>query len=135
MVDYVQAPISIGELIDKITILEIKVAEFTDGAKIANARTELDLLAALRDTALPAGMDLEPLTQELKTVNREIWDLEDAIRECERLGRFGEHFIEIARTVHRTNDRRAAIKRRINLAVGSRIIEEQSHRIEDPASS
>lgn len=123
----IEIPVATGELIDKITILEIKVAHFTDVAKARNARTELDLLVERRDRALPASAALVELSARLKAVNKRIWDLEDEIRDCERRGDFGEAFVAVARKIYRTNDERAAVKREINLLAGSHLIEEKSY--------
>lgn len=116
-----------GELIDKITILQIKAERIHDEAKLHNVRFELDTLVAARDTALAASAALEELTAELKTVNEALWEIEDDIRAEERKAEFGERFIELARSVYRQNDRRAALKRRINELLGSRLIEEKSY--------
>lgn len=119
------APISAGELIDKITILEIKAERISDPAKLANVRHELEALAALRDSH---GLDaLATLAADLRTVNETLWQVEDEIREREAAGRFDARFIELARAVYVTNDRRAALKKEINVAVGSAIIEEKSY--------
>jgi uncharacterized coiled-coil protein SlyX len=123
----VETPIAIGELIDKITILEIKVARFTDATKTLNAHAELEMLVERRERAIQATKALNALTVELKEVNEQIWDLEDAIRDCERRADFGPHFINIARSIYRINDRRASVKRRINLTFNSEIIEEKSY--------
>ena len=124
-------PVSIeiapGELIDKITILEIKAERITDPAKLANVRLELDTLAAVRDAALPGSSDLDRLTDDLKQVNEALWVIEDDIRNCERIGDFGERFVELARSVYRTNDVRADLKRQINVLLGSRLVEEKSY--------
>lgn len=119
------APIAAGELIDKITILEIKAARITDAVKRANVMRELDALDALRARHGLAGLDA--LTAELKAVNERLWDVEDEIRELEAEQRFDARFIELARAVYVTNDRRAALKKDINLAVGSAIVEEKSY--------
>ena len=103
------APIAAGELIDKITILEIKAARITDAAKRANVMRELDALDALRARHGLAGLDA--LTAELKAVNERLWDVEDEIRELEAEQRFDARFIELARAVYVTNDRRAALKK------------------------
>jgi hypothetical protein len=124
---FIETPIATGELIDKITILEIKVAHFTDPTKIANARTELDLLCQRRDAALRPDPALDALAARLKDVNQRIWDLEDTIREQERQQSFGEAFVAVARSIYRTNDERAAVKREINVALGSTLIEEKSY--------
>ena len=119
--------VSWGELIDKITILEIKRERLRDPAQIANVKHEHAVLTAARDDALPAGADIAADTDALRTVNAALWDIEDDIRDCERNSEFGRTFIELARAVYRTNDRRAAIKRRINDALGSDIVEEKSY--------
>jgi hypothetical protein len=123
----VETPIAIGELIDKITILEIKVQRFTDPAKMKNARAELDLLIERRDREIPSSDGLAKLAAELKAVNEAIWELEDDIRDCERRGDFGPDFVEVARQIYKTNDQRAVVKRRINLEFGSAIVEEKSY--------
>jgi len=119
------APVSWGELIDKITILEIKAARIAEPAKLANVRRELQALTAVRDAqgAAPAT-----LAAELREVNEQLWDIEDLIRECEQRGDFGPAFIELARSVYKSNDRRAALKRRISDAMGSELVEEKSYR-------
>ena len=127
MIHSVETPIAVGELIDKITILEIKVERFTDAAKIKNARAELSLLCARRDQAIPRSPSLDALTARLRDVNERIWMLEDTIRECERQTNFGPDFITVARSIYRTNDERAAVKREINIALGSDLIEEKSY--------
>lgn len=116
-----------GELIDKITILEIKLENMTDAAKLANVRHELDVLAAARDAAISASDDLAYLTGELKRVNLSLWQIEDDIRDCERANDFGESFIDLARAVYKTNDLRAALKRKINELLDSPIFEEKSY--------
>lgn len=121
------APISVGELLDKITILEIKAVLLLDPAQRANVRRELAALEAVRDRQLAPSSDLERLCSELKAVNRRLWDIEDEIRAHERNGRFDARFIELARGVYRENDRRAALKRRINELTGSEIVEEKSY--------
>ncbi len=120
------APVSAGELIDKITILEIKAERITDPAKRANVVRELTALARLRDMhALNAGF--ETLTAEIKGVNEALWEIEDALRELEAEKRFDARFVELARAVYVTNDRRAAIKKEINVRSGSLFVEEKSY--------
>ena len=119
------APVSAGELVDKITILEVK-AERIDPARRPNVERELTLLRAVAARELPSE-GLEALTAELRTVNAALWDIEDGKRDCERRGDFGPAFVALARAVYRENDRRAAIKRAINDAVGSEIVEEKSY--------
>jgi tetratricopeptide (TPR) repeat protein/post-segregation antitoxin (ccd killing protein) len=116
-----------GELIDKITILEIKRERIADEMKLANVRAELDLLNAARDRAIRSTSQLDELTAELKKTNEALWQIEDAIRVCERNQDFGPTFIELARSVYRENDRRADLKRQINVLLGSKLIEEKSY--------
>ena len=123
----VETPTAIGELIDKITILEIKVERFIDPAKTKNARTELALLTERRDREVPSANALHTLAAELKAVNERIWELEDAVRDCERRSDFGPDFVRIARQIYKTNDQRAAVKRRIILDFESAIVEEKSY--------
>jgi hypothetical protein len=127
MTQSIEIPIATGELIDKITILEIKVERVTDAAKTANVRTELALLRERRDAVLPPDQKLDELARRLKAVNERIWDLEDAIRDCERRGDFGTAFVTAARAIYRTNDERASVKREINVVTGSNLIEEKSY--------
>lgn len=122
------APISAGELVDKITILRVKAQRIGDQAKEANVRKELAMLEALAADALPASAEIERLTGELAQVNAALWDIEDGKRDCERRGDFGDRFVALARSVYIENDRRAAIKRAINEATGSDIVEEKSYK-------
>ena len=116
-----------GELIDKITILEIKAERIADAGKLANVERELRSLAAARSEALPGSPELDELTAELRRINERLWEIEDDIRDCERKRDFGERFIELARAVYRTNDRRAAAKRQINELLGSELVEEKDY--------
>jgi len=116
-----------AELIDKITILEIKVERISEPAKLQNVRTELETLRTARDRTILPSDDLATLTAELRLVNEALWEIEDAIRGCEREGDFGPKFVELARSVYHKNDQRAALKRRINERLGSVIIEEKSY--------
>jgi hypothetical protein len=116
-----------GELIDKITILEIKSDRITDAAKRHHVGTELALLVAARDCGVPRSAELTRLTSEIKNVNEALWQIEDEIRLCERDEDFGPRFIALARSVYHTNDRRAALKRRVNELFDSRLIEEKSY--------
>lgn len=120
-------PVSAGELVDKITILRVK-AERIDAAKRANVQKELALLEAVASKRLAASPVLDGLIAELLAVNAALWDIEEGKRDCERRGDFGPGFVELARAVYRENDRRAAIKRRINDLTGSEIVEEKSYR-------
>ena len=119
------APISAGELIDKITILRIKAQRIAADRR-ANVQHELGLLEALAKREL-AGVDLDALIAELTAINAALWDIEDGKRDCERRGDFGPDFVRLARSVYIENDRRAAVKRRINDAAGSDIVEEKSY--------
>ena len=116
-----------GELIDKITILEIKLERMTDAAKLQNVRRELEALAAVRAQALDNSEPLTRLTEQLKAVNGTLWEIEDAIRACERNREFGPRFVELARSVYRENDRRSALKQTINRLLESRLVEEKSY--------
>ncbi len=120
-------PVSPGELLDKITILRIKAARMSDAVKVANVEHELELLEKTwRDSGAAAG-NIGDEEANLTRVNEALWVIEDDIRDEERAGRFGEKFIELARAVYITNDERAAIKKRINVALGSNIVEEKSY--------
>jgi len=124
----ISVPISPGELLDKITILRIKSARMQDAAKLVNVRRELELLEQTWRTALPAGLDLRTEEQALEAVNARLWDVEDLLRDQEAEKRFDAKFIELARAVYFTNDERAAIKKRINIKLGSALVEEKSYR-------
>jgi hypothetical protein len=124
----IHVPISPGELLDKITILRIKAARMEDPVKVANVRVELEWLERVwRESGadVPAVRDDE---RELQRVNEALWVIEDEIRDKERAREFDARFIELARAVYVTNDLRAAAKRRINVALGSKIVEEKSYK-------
>jgi hypothetical protein len=123
----IQVPVSYGELIDKITILEIKSHQITDPAKLANVRTELDLLNATWAAHPAARTDITDERARLLAVNELLWDIEDRIRLRERAQAFDAEFIELARAVYFRNDERAAVKREINLKLGSQLVEEKSY--------
>ena len=123
----IDAPVSWGELADKITILEIKAERIEDMAKRANVQRELDLLREKMALA-PDRSGLTALVDGLRAVNLELWVIEDDIRDCERAKDFGARFIALARAVYQTNDRRAALKKDINLLLGSGIVEEKSYK-------
>ncbi|MBL8690542.1 MAG: hypothetical protein JNL04_15675 [Rhodospirillaceae bacterium] len=125
------APVSWGELIDKITILEIKLAKLGPGPQLDNVRREFDALAAVRDRNAPSPEAWREIAGELKAINEALWKIEDDIRECEREKRFDAEFIELARSVYRTNDKRAAAKRRLNDRMGSVLVEEKLYRSYD----
>jgi hypothetical protein len=126
----IQAPISLGELIDKITILEIKAVHIGDEAKLKNVTHELNILNDKVNELLDAAgqAKLAPLKKALKDINQELWVIEDDIRDCERDKDFSDKFIQLARAVYFTNDKRAAVKKDINLAFGSELIEEKSYK-------
>ena len=110
-------------------ILEIKTERMTDATKLENVRIELATLAKARDAAIPRSAELAELTDQLKSINEQLWDIEDDIRDCERAKDFGEKFVELARSAYKSNDRRSALKRTINMLLGSRLVEEKSYRV------
>lgn len=120
-------PISPGELLDKISILEIKTERIDNPQKRANVEREFDLLTGLWHAEAAESAEITQMRAELKALNEKLWEIEDAIRDCEREGDFGDRFVELARGVYKTNDQRAALKRRINEALGSKILEEKSY--------
>jgi hypothetical protein len=120
-------PVSAGELLDKLAILEIKAARIRDPRKLANVHRELEALRAAWQAAPARDADLGDLLAELRAVNEALWDIEDAIRARERAQAFDEEFIRLARSVYLTNDRRAAIKRALNERLGSTLVEEKSY--------
>lgn len=119
--------VSAGELLDKIAILEIKSERIAEAAKLANVRAELQALCAAWAQSPLGGRDLTGQRARLKAVNEALWDIEDGIRILEAAQSFGEDFIRLARAVYHRNDERAAIKREINLMLGSRLVEEKSY--------
>jgi hypothetical protein len=120
----IHAPISIGELIDKITILKIKSILIVDTVKLKNIEQELQLLEELKDSL---NIDVDSLQSKLYGVNLELWHIENFKRECEKNQSFDDKFIESARQVYLKNDFRASIKKQINELVGSTIVEEKSY--------
>ena len=120
-------PTAPGELIDKLTILRLKSEKITDPAKLANVRHEQAALQATADAALSASAELPALWEQLYQINAALWAIEDDIRACESRTDFGPDFIRLARAVYVTNDSRAAVKKQINLLLGSAIIEEKSY--------
>ena len=123
----ISVPVSYGELIDKITILEIKSSQIRDAAKLANVRAELDLLNATWTQNPAARVDIAAERARLKSVNEALWEIEDRIRMKEKAQAFDGEFIELARSVYFRNDERAAIKREINVKLGSQLVEEKSY--------
>jgi len=116
-----------GELIDRITILEIKLDNIRDETKLVNIRHEYELSMGTLRKEVAQSAELDRLTAELKAVNAELWRIEDDIRAQERANQFGDTFVALARSVYRTNDRRAALKRQINDLFESKIVEEKSY--------
>ncbi|WP_018948059.1 DUF6165 family protein [Thioalkalivibrio sp. ALMg11] len=128
MTDVMTVPVSFGEVLDKITILEIKSERIDDPAKLENIRRELDELNRVWNNTLSDPGRVSEQRRALKAINEELWEIEDAIREQEAAGDFGERFIELARSVYITNDKRAAVKKEVNLTLGSSLVEEKSYR-------
>ena len=125
--DNICVPVSPGELLDKITILEIKTERIFDPEKLQNVKTELELLTQAWQQASLDNGKIQPSRQALKAVNQDLWAIEDKIRIMESQQEFGQEFIELARSVYLQNDKRAAIKKEINRLLGSDIMEEKSY--------
>ncbi len=123
----VMVEISPGELIDKITILEIKMEQITDEQKLTNIKSEWITLNRSKSAQLSKSATLDEFSAQLKSVNEKLWVIEDEIREFERLKDFREEFIRLARAVYVNNDERARIKRSINDFLGSKLVEEKSY--------
>lgn len=121
------AEISPGELTDKITVLEIKKERIKDAAKLENIMTELEILEKTRIENIPPSEEIDKLTAGLKSVNEVIWDQSDAIRIHDMKKEYGPEFVAVSLDIHRSNDKRAAIKKEINLLLASNIIEEKSY--------
>jgi len=127
---HIEAPVSLGELVDKISILEIKQVKIQAADKRRNVDRELEVLSEKLNASLSKEDKerLTPLKSQLKGINETLWRIEDEIRDCERAQCFDQTFIELARSVYITNDRRAAVKKTINLKFGSELVEEKSYR-------
>lgn len=125
--DAILTPVSIGELIDKITILEIKAERITDAAKVANVRTELDGLLPLWQQQLSASPGLDALKSQLKVINERMWDIQDRLRDKEARQTFDDDFIQLARGVYGTNGERVKVKNEINRIAGSHLVEEKQY--------
>ena len=125
-------PVAPGELIDKLTILRLKAENITDPAKLRNVRHELQVLQRVADAALPDSADLQALWARLYQINKDLWQIEDDIRACEARRDFGSAFVALARAVYVTNDERAAVKKEMNVLLGSAIVEEKSYHSTDP---
>jgi hypothetical protein len=127
MIEHILVPTAPGELIDKLTILRLKEERMTDPAKVANVRTEMAALTKIADSQVPPSVELTALWEDLYVINGDLWVIEDDIRDCENAKNFGEDFIRLARAVYITNDRRADVKKKINLLLGSTLIENKSY--------
>ena len=123
----IKVPVSPGELLDKITILRIKSARMRDASKLANVRTELEALERIWSASPYAAIDVASEVNALLAVNERLWAIEDDIRDKERAQSFDGEFVRLARAVYIENDERAAIKRRLNVKLGSSLIEEKSY--------
>lgn len=120
-------PVSFGEVLDKITILEIKVNNISDENKIINVKNELNILTKTWDDHVKNNSEINRLKQHLKKVNQDLWDIEDNIRIKESKKEFDDEFIQIARSVYVVNDQRASVKKEVNLLLGSELVEEKSY--------
>lgn len=127
MADHILVPTAPGELIDKLTILRLKEERIEDAAKVANVRVEKEALMATADQHIPPSEALNALWDALYRINSDLWVIEDDIRTCEANSDFGPDFIRLARAVYVTNDKRAAVKKQINVLLGSDLIEEKSY--------
>lgn len=125
--DTILTPVSIGELIDKITILEIKAERIDDAGKLANVRTELEGLQPLLASQVQRAPQLHELKQQLKAINLRMWEIQDALRECEATQTFDDAFIQLARGVYQTNGQRVTVKNHINQLAGSTLVEEKQY--------
>ena len=123
----IRVPIAVGELIDKITILQIKADRISDAAKLEHVHRELEALCAVREGEVSQTPALTQTTAALRKINEALWEIEDAIRDEERRCDFGPRFVELARSVYRVNDERARLKREINQQTGSALQEEKSY--------
>lgn len=123
----IKVEISVGEFLDKLAILEIKSRRIDDPGKLANVARELGTLRGAWEHSPYAGADLAEERQALRAINERLWEIEDAIRDKERHCAFDSEFVELARSVYISNDRRAEIKRAINLKTGSALVEEKSY--------
>jgi uncharacterized protein YukE len=123
----IKVPVSPGEVLDKITILEIKSERMSDPEKVANVRAELALLQETWEGTIRDSDVIQGLHAKLKEINEALWEIEDDIRDKERAKEFDERFIELARAVYVTNDQRSQVKKELNLHLGSEILEEKSY--------
>ena len=121
--------VSNGELLDKITILEVKLLKIEDKEKLINVQNEFDTLNPLaKELFEKYDGQLQNHYLELAKINGELWDIEDWIRDCEREKRFDKEFVELARSVYITNDKRCEVKKLINLMTSSGLVEEKSYK-------
>ena len=127
MKDNLLIPISPGELIDKITILEIKRESIVDKEKLSNINLEYKVLLETLENKIIASNEIDSLRIKLKTINKRLWDIEDQLRDLERSKTFNEDFIKLARSVYFTNDERSEVKKSINKLLNSEIVEEKSY--------
>ncbi len=125
--DRIMVPTAPAELIDKLTILRLKSERIEDPAKLSNIRHEQQVLTRTAEDHLPADDDLATLWEDLYQINARLWVIEDDIRACEARGDFGPAFIDLARAVYVTNDKRAEVKKKINALLGSDLVEEKSY--------
>ena len=121
-------PTAPGELVDKITVLEIKKERLTDPVKLANVNTELNLLLQAKSEHITNSEKLDELEKSLKEANIVIWDMSEKIREHMNAKNYDDEFIKVSYEIHSANDRRASIKKEINLMLGSSLIEEKSYK-------
>jgi hypothetical protein len=125
--DIIQVPVSPGEVLDKITILEIKSERISDAGKLVNVKRELELLKASWQQSVNEDETVRGIHDKLKTINEALWEIEDDIRDKERAREFDQRFIDLARSVYVTNDQRADAKKELNLYLGSEMVEEKSY--------
>lgn len=125
--ELITCPTSAGELLDKLSILEIKSEKITQQDKLINIKNELQILIQIKNNSINYDETVSNLFNKLKEINIKLWTIEDDIRDCERSKDFSNTFIQLARAVYKTNDVRAAIKKEINLYLGSNIVEEKSY--------
>ncbi len=123
----INTPVSFGEILDKITILEIKQQHITDAEKLKNVRHELNLLTDTWNKKVTQTSEISRLKEQLKQVNQSLWNIEDNIRIKESKKEFDDEFIQIARSVYYENDKRAEVKKQVNLLLGSELVEEKSY--------
>ena len=127
MIEYILVPTVPGKLFDKLMILRLKEERMTDAAKVVNVQIEIAALIKTADSHIPPSVELTTLWEDFYSINGDLWEIEDDIRDCENAKNFCEDFIRLARAVYITNDRRADVKKKINLLLGSTLIEEKSY--------